>query len=185
MAEMLERRGFEDKYLRQDVSEGFKLTGWLRENRMLPQEDSEAHHAHGSSYSLAISVNRRIVEQMAETSFSETDATAWDETLAELERGWIFRDDAPDLGKVLLAKRFGLAQKEKTSIIDVFSVGGLNFLAGLREKLAVQSIDEIAAHLAFVIDLRSVAGPWAVSWERPTISPRLTNSLECIPLTGT
>ena len=77
---------------------------------MLPHEDSEAHHAHGSSYAMASSVDRRIVKQMAETSFSETDAKAGDETLAELERWWIFRDDAPDLGKVLLAKRFGLAQ---------------------------------------------------------------------------
>ena len=66
---------------------------------------------------MASSVNQRIVKQMAETSFSETDAKAWDETRAELERGWIFRDDAPDLGKVLLAKRFGLAQKEKTRVI--------------------------------------------------------------------
>ncbi|CAJ1382659.1 unnamed protein product, partial [Effrenium voratum] len=155
MGEMLERLGFEDKYLQQDVSEGFKLTGWLRETGCFPKKIRKPTMPAAAVMAMASSVNRRIVKQMAETSFSETDAKAWDETLAELERGWIFRDDAPDLGKVLLAKRFGLAQKEKTRVIDDFSVGGLNSLAGLREKLAVQSIDEIAAHLAFVIDSKS------------------------------
>ena len=155
MGEMLERLGFEDKYLQQDVSEGFKLTGWLRETGCFPKKIRKPTMPAPAVMAMASSVNQRIVKQMSETSFSETDAKAWDETLAELERGWIFRDDAPDLGKVLLAKRFGLAQKEKTRVIDDFSVGGLNSLAGLREKLAVQSIDEIAAHLAFVIDSKS------------------------------
>ncbi|CAJ1411473.1 unnamed protein product [Effrenium voratum] len=155
MGEMLERLGFEDKYLQQDVSEGFKLTGWLRETGCFPKKIRKPAMPAAAVMAMASSVNQRIVKQMAETSFSETDAKAWDETLAELDRGWIFRDDAPDLGKVLLAKRFGLAQKEKTRVIDDFSVGGLNSLAGLREKLAVQSIDEIAAHLAFVIDSKS------------------------------
>ncbi|CAJ1458379.1 unnamed protein product, partial [Effrenium voratum] len=155
MGEMLERLGFEDKYLQQDVSEGFKLTGWLRETGCFPKKIRKPTMPAAAVMAMASSVNQRIVKQMAETSFSETDAKAWNETLAELERGWIFRDDAPDLGKVLLAKRFGLAQKEKTRVIDDFSVGGLNSLAGLREKLAVQSIDEIAAHLAFVIDSKS------------------------------
>ena len=155
MGEMLERLGFEDKYLQQDVSEGFKLTGWLRETGCFPKKIRKPTMPAPAVMAMASSVNQRIVKQMSETSFSETDAKAWDETLAELERGWIFRDDAPDLGKVLLAKRFGLAQKEKTRVIDDFLVGGLNSLAGLREKLVVQSIDEIAAHLAFVIDSKS------------------------------
>ena len=148
---------------------------------MLPHEDSEAHHAHGSSYAMAISVNRRIGKQMAGTSFSETDAKAWDEALAELGRGWIFRDDAPDLGKVLLAKRFGLAQKERTSIMDVFSVGGFNSWAGLREKLAVQSIDELAAHWAFVIDSRSSRSMGDVLGK----THDLTSASNSLALTGT
>ncbi|CAJ1386205.1 unnamed protein product, partial [Effrenium voratum] len=122
MGEMLERLGFEDKYLQQDVSEGFKLTGWLRETGCFPKKIRKPTMPAAAVMAMASSVNQRIVKQMAETSFSETDAKAWNETLAELERGWIFRDDAPDLGKVLLAKRLKGPKLWWTSFYDDFTV---------------------------------------------------------------
>ena len=49
--------------------------------------------------------------------------------------------------EVLLATRLGLEHKDKTRVFDDFLGEGLNSSAGLREKLVVQSIDELAANL--------------------------------------
>ena len=58
----------------------------------------------------------------------------WEETMSELERGWIFKDTSGSLVGKVVAKRFGLRQGEKLRVIDDCSIAGLNFSVGLSEK---------------------------------------------------
>ena len=43
----------------------------------------------------------------------DTVEATWKSTLEELERGWAFMDDIANLDSFLIARRFGLRQKEK------------------------------------------------------------------------
>jgi hypothetical protein len=51
-----------------------------------------------------------------------------------------------------VATRFPLPQANKLRLIDDFSINGVNATYGLREKLRVQSIDELCSYIAFMMD---------------------------------
>ena len=42
----------------------------------------------------------------------------------EVANGWLAEEPHPDLGKQFIAKRFPIQQKEKTRLIDDFSICG-------------------------------------------------------------
>ena len=48
---------------------------------------------------MASSVKQLFVKRMVEAFFGQGGSRGWDEPLAKLGRAWVFRDDAPDLGK--------------------------------------------------------------------------------------
>ena len=51
----------------------------------------------------------------------------------------------------MLARRFGLRQKEKIRVIDDCTIGGLNRTTGSREKLRIHAIDEVAAYISWTL----------------------------------
>ena len=51
---------------------------------------------------------------------------------------------------VILAKRFGLQQKNKVRVIDDCTIGGYNKAYGTKEKLRVHAIDQLAAYLSWL-----------------------------------
>jgi len=61
--------------------------------------------------------------------------------LQEVANGWLAEEPHPDLGKQFIAKRFPIQQKEKTRLIDDFSICGVNSAFGMSEKLRVDAID--------------------------------------------
>ena len=67
------------------------------------------------------------------------------ETMQEVEQGWLAEEPFPDLERHFVAKRFPIQQKDKTRLIDDFSICGVNSAFGMTEKLRVDSIDEIVA----------------------------------------
>ena len=73
-----------------------------------------------------------------------------EETQKEVEQGWLYPTDhsKPEC----IAKRFPLQQANKVRLIDDFSINGVNAAYGLREKLRVQSIDELCSYLAYILD---------------------------------
>ncbi len=70
---------------------------------------------------------------------------AWNGTVSELDREWIFEDTSGSLDGKVLAKRFGLRQGEKLRVIDDCSIAGLNFSVGLSEKFQLHTLDQLAA----------------------------------------
>ena len=62
----------------------------------------------------------------------------------------MWRDVTSDISDVILAKRFGLQQKNKIRVIDDCSLGGYNKTYGTKEKLRVHAVDQIAAYLSWI-----------------------------------
>ena len=95
-------------------------------------------------------LNAAVVQSLDDESWTEVDEKVLEETVQELDRGWI-SEWQPQPGE-FVAKRFGLAQKDKVRMIDDFTICGVNGALGLREKLRVQSVDELSAYLALVMN---------------------------------
>ena len=80
----------------------------------------------------------------------DTCSTVRDEIQKEVEQGWLYpsQHGKPEC----IATRFPLPQANKVRLIDDFSINGVNATYGLREKLRVQSIDELCSYIAFMMD---------------------------------
>ena len=152
MGEMLRDLGYPDVMLQQHVAEGFRITGWLPETGYFQKRVRRPELRVEQALQMAKRVNRGILKQMRAEEPTDLDRATWEETCKEAEKGWIFEDVAPNPHGVLLAKRFGLQQKEKVRVIDDYTVGGLNKTCGLKEKLRVQAVDEMAAMMAYSLD---------------------------------
>ena len=64
------------------------------------------------------------------------------------------RDDSCSIQDVVLARRFGLRQKNKVRVIDDSKECGLNLTCGLPEKFSLQGVDFIAAVILEASKLR-------------------------------
>jgi hypothetical protein len=91
-----------------------------------------------------------IYSQVVGTSDDDLSQKTWEKTMEEISNNWVCRDVVSEVGDVVLAKRFGLQQKEKVRVIDDCSVGGYNKAYGTKEKLRVHAIDQLAAYLSWI-----------------------------------
>ena len=82
----------------------------------------------------------------------ELSEATWNETQKELDEGWMEIDQSSGEGAAW-AMRFGLQQTDKVRVIDDFSVAGVNQTTGLHERLKIFGIDDIAAMLAYSLDV--------------------------------
>ena len=73
----------------------------------------------------------------------------WDETVKELDKGWIWLDPCQDWDGKCVARRFGIYQGEKTRVIDDCSVCGLNQTVGLQERFVLQAVDQMCTMLCW------------------------------------
>ena len=89
-----------------------------------------------------------VFGQVNGTSDDELARTTWESTLEEIEKQWVWRDVTSDVNDVILAKRFGLQQKNRVRVIDDCTIGGYNKAYGTKEKLRVHAIDQLAACLS-------------------------------------
>ena len=96
---------------------------------------------------------------------SEMDRLLWDATMEEVQAGFLSGPyDTKELPKGAIASpRFGLLQKSKLRPIDNFSASHVNSATGLRDKLQVNSIDEICAMIEAWAQ-RSSGTPCLVGW---------------------
>ena len=83
---------------------------------------------------LAKGLNKSVLAQVKSTEADEVAESTWATTLAEERLGWIWRDPDQNLEGKVVAKRFGLQQKNKIRVIDDCSVCGLNAACGIKER---------------------------------------------------
>ena len=87
----------------------------------------------------------------------EVTQSAWEATKEEIEKGGLWVDGDQSMEGKVVAKRFGLVQKNKTRVIDDFSICGLNAACGLKERFRIHAIDELATYLSWVFTVSSRA----------------------------
>ncbi|CAE7304733.1 unnamed protein product [Symbiodinium sp. CCMP2592] len=134
---------------------------------------------------LKLDVPDRCLSGRGPTSFGqhgEVTTRAWEETKAELERGWIFEapcceDDCISEGSqsgrptkdftgcfgirgVLIARRFGILQSLKVRVIDDCKASGYNQTTGLPERFRLHGLEFLSAFLVKAMrDVRSRCTP--------------------------
>ena len=65
-------------------------------------------------------LNAAVIKSLEKSAPSEYDQLVWDETMAEVDRGWLISSDAS--GECFIAKRFPVPQKDKVRLVDDFSI---------------------------------------------------------------
>ena len=150
-AEILQSLDYPDKSLLKHIAEGFPISGWLPESNVFPKETRRPEYDVETIKKMASGLNKAILQQTLNQDRDETVAETWRSTLEELEKGWVFLDSDAGYDSFLLARRFGLKQKEKIRVIDDCTIGGFNRTTGAREKLKLHSIDEMAAYVSWTM----------------------------------
>ena len=62
---------------------------------------------------LAKGLNRATLQSFSRRQDPELERGTWNETMAEVDHGWIWEDVRRSYSDIVIAKRFGLQQREK------------------------------------------------------------------------
>ena len=151
--EILKSLDYPDTSLIKEMAEGFRLTGWMTNSNMFPKGAKRPAFGRDTMLKLAKGLNRATLQSLSRRQEPEVEKGTWIETMAEVDHGWVWEDARCSGGDIVIAKRFGLQQRDKLRVIDDCSCGGLNQAVGLSEKFQLHSIDQMASMLAHSLTL--------------------------------
>ena len=144
---LLQEAQYPDVDLVEDIRQGFPLTGWMKNTNVFVPDPRPPKATLSSQLSSASARNRATLAKVASTVSDATAIATWDETLQELEKGWIFEDADVDLASCLIAHRFGVCQGSKVRVIDNGKASGINQTVGLQERYRLHGVEFLAALL--------------------------------------
>ena len=150
-SELLDHIGYPDKNLIDDIKQGFRLSGWLSESHVFPKRVRPPENTIEDLKAMSKGLNHSAWARANIKQTDELAASTWEETQAEIQRGWIFQDDIASESDHILAVCFGLEQSNKVRVID--DCRPINRCAGLKEKLKVHSVDRFCALMARAFQL--------------------------------
>ena len=133
---ILKDLNYPDVNLVEDIVQGFPLSGWMPNSQVFPHS---VRHPTLTLEALCCSLdgfNQKVKRQMSVRQDAELETATWEETMNELGKGWIWRDESSSWEGKCVARRFGIKQGGKVRVIDDCSVCGLNQTVGLREKFS-------------------------------------------------
>eukprot|EP00435_Cladocopium_sp_Y103_P013750 s3633_g3.t1 len=146
--QMLTDLDFPDKDLVKDIAKGFKLSGWMPDSQLFPRQVKAPKITVDALRATTASFNEKVHRQLQMRQDPLLEGNTWEETVHELEEGWIWEDTTGDWTGKSVARRFGIHQGAKTRVIDDCSVSGLDLTVGTREKFALHSIDQLCSMLS-------------------------------------
>ena len=145
--EMLKSINRPDTHLISDICSGFHITGWVRDSgcfvRLPKQPTMTLKHLLGMTKGL----NEAVLARAAGGQDTDLVAAAWSETMDELDKQWMWKDDSKTFAGLSLTHRFGLQQKKKVRVIDNFKTSGVNATCGMQEKQKLFGPDFLATTL--------------------------------------
>ena len=102
--------------------------------------------------SMAKGLNKSIFSQVCDSGDDALARKTWDSTVEEIDKQWVWRDVHSDHGDVVMAKRFGLQQKDKVRVIEHWrlqqSIWHQREVEGSRHR-SVGGIFELVVHRAW------------------------------------
>ena len=152
--EMLADINYPDTHLISDICQGFRITGWVRDSGCFVKLPKQPSMSVNQLLASAKGLNEAVLAKASGTGDSDLVLSAWNETLEEEKKEWIWRDNSKTLEGLSLTHRFGLQQKKKVRVIDNFKTSGVNATCGMREKQKLFGLDFLATTLvsAFTIE---------------------------------
>ena len=141
LKELLRGLGHEDVSLVDDISSGFRLTGWLPPSNVMEPKITAPSESAADLWRRRKDINSSVWRQTQPSKDPEVDSALWQATLDDAEAGWALllpqSDRPPD--EVLLSRRFPVVQASGIRAIDDFSFNGLNGTLGTCEKVLTMS----------------------------------------------
>ena len=158
LAEVLRDAGVDDKYLVEDLTQGFRITGELRPSGLFPRilrpaaltQDDLRATAKWSKHVVADSCRRASKD-------SEVARSVWRETMEQRDKHWLrgpfpFEQmDEKYNGTWIASKRFGVVQGEKTRAVDDLSEFLVNASVTETDKVILDAVDNIVATARFLV----------------------------------
>ena len=87
---MIDEYDLPDKSLIDDMKAGFPLSGWLPKSDAFPSQVRRPEFSVETLRHLADGLNKATISKMALRQDPELEEATWQETLAELQHGWIW-----------------------------------------------------------------------------------------------
>ena len=139
--EMLREISYPDVHLIDDICEGFKITGWMRDSGCFEKIPKQPTMTVQNLIAMSNGLNQAAVSRAAGVEDDDLVKAAWEATQLELEKEWIWLDKTGDFSGPSLTHRFGLQQKKKVCVIDNFKTSGVNATCGAPEKQKLFGVD--------------------------------------------
>ena len=158
LAEVLRDAGVNDRYLVDDLTQGFRITGELRPSGLFPRilrpaalsQDDLRATAKWSKHVVADSCRRASKDP-------EVARSVWRETMEQRDRHWLrgpftFEEmDKKYNGTWVASKRFGVVQGEKTRAVDDLTEFLVNASVTETDKVILDAVDNIVATARFLV----------------------------------
>ena len=139
--EILKELDFPDKNLARDISEGFPISGWMRKSGIFPPSMKRPQYDLETIRLMSKGLNASIISHLQSCDArDEIVCKTWELTKDEIDAGYVWIDHGAKSTDFILAKRFGLPQKNKIRMIDDCTIGGLNSLVGVMEKFKIHGM---------------------------------------------
>ena len=146
---MLTDLHYPDTELISDMVHGFPLSGWMPTSGVFPHGVRQPTLTVEALLENLESFNFKVKQQMDMKQDETLERDTWDETVKELDKGWIWLDPCQDWDGKCVARRFGIYEGGKTRVIDDCSVCGLNQTVGLQERFVLQAVDQMCTMLCW------------------------------------
>ena len=157
--EMLREISYPDVHLIQDICDGFRITGWLRDSGCFERMPKQPTMTVSNLLATARGLNQAVISRANGMEDDDPVRAAWDETQLELEKEWIWLDRTNYFSGLSLTHRFGLQQKKRVRVIDNFKTSGVNSTCGSPEKQKLYGLNFLATTLVRALSLKKSGGP--------------------------
>ena len=94
--EMLKENSYPDVHLTQDICEGFRITGWLRDSGCFERIPKQPTMTVQNLLARARGLNQAVISRAFGGEDSDLTKAAWEETQLELEKEWLWLDETND-----------------------------------------------------------------------------------------
>ena len=113
---MLTDLHYPDTELINDMVHGFPLSGWMPTSEVFPHGVRQPTLTVEALLDSLESFNFKVKQQMDMRQDETLERDTWDETVKELDKGWIWLDPCQDWDGKCVARRFGIHQGGKTRV---------------------------------------------------------------------
>ena len=109
---MLCEISYPDVHLIDDICEGFKITGWMRDSGCFEKIPKQPIMTVQNLIAMSNVLNQAVVSRAAGVEDDDLVKAAWEETQLELEKEWIWLDKTGNNGAVTDASFWFAAEEE-------------------------------------------------------------------------